>query len=98
MNKKNKTYFWPEQKRKKMAPTKKTGRGSWTGNPWGVWVWVWFSSWLYYPFVKGQGQHQISDFKIKSVRTKERKKRLTESNGTPAMDQTKQNKTKQNKI
>ena len=35
------------------------GRGSWTGTPWGVWVGVWSSSQLNYPFGKGPGQRII---------------------------------------
>jgi len=30
-----------------------------------VWVGVWFSSWLYYPFGKGPGQHIIRCLKNK---------------------------------
>jgi len=41
------------------------GRESWTGTPWGVWVGIWFSSRLYYPFGKGPGQHIIRCLKNK---------------------------------
>ena len=34
---------------------------------WGVWVGVWFSSRLYYPFSKGPGQHIIRCLKNKKV-------------------------------
>jgi len=42
------------------------------GHPIGVWVGVWSSIRLYYPFGKGPGQQNIQCLKTKSVRTNER--------------------------
>jgi len=51
-----------------IGPREHVGRAP----PGGVWVWVWSSSWLYYPFGKGLGQHITQCLKKKSVRTHER--------------------------
>ena len=49
---------------KSVRTNERTGL-SWTAPPGGVWVGVWFSSRLYYPFGKGPGQHIIRCLKNK---------------------------------